>query len=202
MPSTTLDQLSSDILALQARLGRPILVAVDGRSGSGKSQLSQQLAGRVHGFHVVADDFWVGGEQHEWVSRTPEERWAGPIDWRRLRSEVLEPLLRGEPASWRPFNWAAGSGLAEQPISCAGTPVVVVDGAYSSRPELIDLVDVAVLVVVDDATRRSRLRAREGADRMAVWHETWDVAEDHYFRNVRPPEVFDAVIDTGAHTTA
>lgn len=194
MPVTTLERLASDVLALQARLARTVLIAVDGRSGSGKTRLSGQLAERVGGCHVVADDFWVGGEQDEWLARTPEQRAAGPVDWRRLRSEVLEPLLRGEQASWRPFDWETGSGLAEQPITCAGTPVIVVDGAYSSRPELADLIDMTVLVVVDDETRRLRLRLREGEERMAVWHQTWDLAEDHYFGNVRPPELFDAIV--------
>jgi para-aminobenzoate synthetase len=196
MPSTTLDQFSLDVLALQTSLARPILVAVDGRSGSGKTHFSQQLAERVGGCHVVADDFWVGGAEDEWRRRTPRERAAGPIDWRRLRADVPEPLLRSEPASWRPFDWEAGIGLSERTISCAGTSVIVLDGAYSSRPELADLVDVSLLLVVDDATRRSRLRAREGEERMAVWHETWDVAEDHYFEHVRPRELFDAVIET------
>ena len=178
MPSTTLDQFSLDVLALQTSLARPILVAVDGRSGSGKTHFSQQLAERVGGCHVVADDFWVGGAEDEWRRRTPRERAAGPIDWRRR------------------FDWEAGIGLSERTISCAGTSVIVLDGAYSSRPELADLVDVSLLLVVDDATRRSRLRAREGEERMAVWHETWDVAEDHYFEHVRPRELFDAVIET------
>ena len=185
-----------DLLIAEAHkpLNRPVLVAVDGRSGTGKSTLAAEVAARHGGRCVTADDFWSGGEEDYWQALPPDERADRAIDWRRLRAEVLEPLLAGCPASWRTFNWQVGEGLSDSSLACEPVPVIVLDGAYSMRPELADIVDVAVLVTLDDPERRSRLLAREGDEFMGRWHVLWDKTEDYYFTTVRPPNVFDVVI--------
>ena len=109
---------------------------------------------------------------------------------------MLEPLLAGRQARWRTFAWERGEGLSDHTIVCDPTPVIVLDGAYSTRPELADLIDVAVLLTLRDETRRMRLLAREDEAYMSRWHQLWDTAEDHYFGSIRPPEAFDVVLST------
>lgn len=176
------------------RLSRPVLVAVDGRSGTGKSTLAGALAARHRGRCVAADDSWSGGGRDHWQALAPNERADRAIDWKRLRVQVLEPLLAGRPARWRAFNWETGEGLADCARECEPAPVIVLDGAYSTRPELSDIVDVSVLLTLDDQTRRSRLMEREGDEFMGYWHGLWDAAEDYYFATVRPPSDFDIVL--------
>lgn len=77
----------------------PLLVALDGRSGVGKSTLAQFIAQEVGGVVVQGDDFFAGGPDAEWDARSVEAKVADCIDWRRLHKEVLEPLLAGLPAS-------------------------------------------------------------------------------------------------------
>ena len=72
--------------------------------------------------------------------------------------------------------------------------MVVLDGAYSTRPELADLIDLAVLVDVPAEVRHARLRAREDPDFLQHWHVRWDAAEEHYFTRVRPASSFDLVV--------
>jgi uridine kinase len=69
-------------------------------------------------------------------------------------------------------------------------PVILIDGAYSSRPELADLLDLTVLVDAPAGTRRARLALREEAGFLERWHSRWDAAETHYFTSVRPPGSF------------
>jgi uridine kinase len=183
------------IRGLMKNAGRPILVALDGRSGTGKSTIARFIASQLSGVEVTADDFWVGGYNSEWDTRTPREKAEKAIDWQKIRAEVLEPLLDGRPTSWHPFNWAAGHGLAEQTITAEPKPLIVLDGAYSTRPELSDLIDLGVLVKMpNDSHRRNRLIGREGREYMADWHNRWDVAEDYYFTEVRPKDSFDMII--------
>lgn len=78
---------------LRQRDDRPRLVAVDGRSGVGKSTLVAELALRCGGAVICADDFYAGGSDTHWLSLPPATRAAAVIDWRRLRTTVLEPLL-------------------------------------------------------------------------------------------------------------
>lgn len=177
-----------------SRTKTPLLVALDGHSGTGKSTIAKSIAEKVGGIIVEGDDFYAGDTEEEWDARTPEEKASLCIDWRRLRKEALEPLLAGKSASWRPFDWKTGKGLAEDAVTRNPASVIVLDGVYSSRPELADLVDLSILVEVQDGKRRERLVGREGFSRMKDWHRHWDVAEKHYFTKVRPPSSFDFVI--------
>lgn len=172
----------------------PLLVAFDGRSGAGKSTLAARVAGRVGGVVVEGDDFYAGGTDAEWAGRTAADKAAGCIDWRRMRVEALEPLLAGRPAVWRPFDFAAGAGLVPHTVRRDPAAVVILDGVYSARPELREIVGLAVLVdIPDDAARRRRLLLREGKAFMDAWHALWDEAEDHYCTVVRPRASFDLV---------
>ena len=120
---------------------RPILVALDGRSGTGKSTIAKKITERLGGVEIIADDFWVGGSNEEWDKRSPKEKAEMAIDWKRIRTEVLEPLLAGKSAAWHPFDWKAGYGLSQKAFRSEPKPLIVLDGAYSTRPELQDIID-------------------------------------------------------------
>ena len=72
--------------------------------------------------------------------------------------------------------------------------MVILDGAYSARPELADLFDLRVLLDAPAGLRRERLIEREGEDYREEWNARWDEAEQWYFDRVAPPESFDLVI--------
>jgi len=189
------EAIVSEIRRRMAERTTPLLVAFDGRSGSGKSTLASRVAARVAGRVVEGDDFHAGGTDADWDRRTVAEKVADCIDWRRLRIEAIEPLRSGRNAAWRPFNFETGVGLAAHTVGCGPAAVIVLDGAYSSRPVLADLLDLPVLVEAsNEAVRRQRLIAREGADFMARWHALWDAAEEYYFTHVRPRSSFDMVV--------
>jgi uridine kinase len=177
-----------------AQTASPVVVALDGRSGAGKSTLAECMANQFGGIHVDQDDFYAGGDLHAWRRLTPREKADRVIDWRRVREEVLLPLRAGRGACWRPFNWDTMVGLSPETITVPPSSIVILDGAYSARPELADLIDLSILVTLDDAVRLERLRQREGEDFVSAWQAVWDEAEDHYFGTIRPPETFDLVI--------
>ena len=183
------------------------VVAIDGRSGSGKSTVAEAVAHAIGAVIVPCDDFFAAGVSNaEWDRRTPEQRAADALDWRRLKREAIEPLRTGRAARWYAFDFLAGPRgdgtypLQRTPTERASKPVVLLDGAYSARPELADVVDLSVLVEAAPSTREARLAAREEADVLRQWHARWDLAEEHYFRHVRPPSAFDMVIQTDEGT--
>ncbi len=121
------------------------------------------------------------------------------IDWRRLRAEALEPLLARRTARWHPFDfetphpdgtYAMRTDFVERPPA----DLILLDGIYSTRAELADLIDLAVLVDVPLAVRHARLDARESAEFLAEWHARWDAAEAYYLTHVRPASAFDLVV--------
>ena len=182
---------------------RPV-VGLDGRSGAGKSTMAAAVAEglRSGGRSVVVvagDDFYAGGSAATWDGRSAEEKAASVIDWRRQRA-VLGNLRDRGAAEWRPFDWdsddwdAEPPPLAAEPVRAVGAHVIVLEGAYSCRPELADLLDLRVLLDVPDERRRRQLLGREGDEYRADWEARWSAAEDHYFGAVVPASSFDLVV--------
>ncbi len=161
------EEVISKIIELTQKKDKTILIALDGRSGTGKTTIAKYIADKLDGVEIQADNFWTGGSDDVWDKRTPQEKSDQAIDWKRMRIEVLEPLLRGKSATWHPFNWKTGIGLAEEIIEASPKRFIVLDGAYSTRPELQDIIDIGILVEVpEDSNRRNRLVKREGKEYM------------------------------------
>lgn len=178
----------------------PLLVALDGRSGTGKSILAKLIAEKTHGGVVLSDDFYSGGNDDKWEGYTPQAKVDEVVDWKRMRTEVLEPLLAGKPAFWHPLDFkpkVGWVGWKAETVSMKPAEVIILDGAYSARPELSDIVNLAVLVESPDEMRRRRLLLREGVEFMEKWHKLWDPAEDYYFTKIRPRNSFDLVLQLG-----
>jgi uridine kinase len=178
-----------------------VVVALDGGSGSGKSTLAALVAAELDAVIVPGDDFFAAEiTDAQWDLFDPEERARAAIDWRRLRHEALEPLIAGRTASWHPFDFVAGTRsdgsyrISAETAVRHPASVIVVDGAYSCRPEIADLIDVAVLVDVPVNERRRRIASRDEKAFSDAWHARWDAAEDYYFTKIRPGSSFDLVV--------
>ena len=172
----------------------PILVALDGRSAAGKSTLAAVVAPLVGAAVIDGDDFYSGGDAETWDAMSAAEKASHCIDWRRQRP-VLEKLARGETASWRPYDWEEDDGsLADDPVTCDPAPVIILDGAYSARPELADLFHLRVLLDVPADLRKKRLVQREGDGHREDWNRRWHDAEQWYFSEVMPRESFGLVV--------
>jgi uridine kinase len=152
----------------QLEKSKPLLIAIDGGSGSGKSTVASAAAEKLGAALVLGDDFFAAHITDQgWAQRDFKARAADSIDWQRLRREALEPLLAGKRARWHPFDFQSSVRsdgtyrmLAES-VECAPADVIVLDGAYSARPELSDLIDLSVLSDAPVALRHERLRTRE-----------------------------------------
>lgn len=194
---TPVEQLVEAVAAGGESFGRPLIVALDGRSGAGKSTLAAEVARRI-GAHVIeGDDFYRGGDGASWDAMSAAQKVAHCIDWRRQRP-VLESLRQSQAASWLPFDWETFDGqLAAESNSCNPADVIILEGAYSARPELADLVDLRVLLDTDAELRLARLREREGDDYRGEWEGRWSEAEAHYFGVVMRSGEFDLVLRDG-----
>lgn len=179
----------------------PLVVAFDGRSGAGKSTLASRVAEAVGAAVVLLDDFFAASIPNaEWDRMTPEERGARVFDWARVRAQAIGPLRAGKAACWHPFDFETGPradgtyGMKTAAVEVEPASVIIIDGAYSSGPQLADLVDLTVLVETSETERWARLTRREEAEFLAQWHARWTAAEDFYFSNVRPRSSFDLIV--------
>jgi hypothetical protein len=158
--------------------GRARVVAIDGRSGAGKTTLARQLAATQPRAAVVhTDDIAWFHARFDWVEL--------------MREGVLEPVHRGEPVAYRPPPWGARSrpGAVEVPAPC---DLLIVEGVGAGRRELGDLLDAAVWVQSDRDVARERGIARDGGD-VTGWDE-WQSEEVPYLERDRPWERADVIV--------
>ncbi len=166
------DAAVADFVVAIQRLGScssgPLLVALDGRSGSGKSTLAAAVGRGTGALVIDGDDFYRGGSGQYWDALDVRTKLDLVIDWPGQRA-VLERLRRFEAATWRPYDWEADDGRRHEEITAAPNDIVILDGAYSARPELTDLYTVRVVLEVSRDVRRERLLRREGLRYRAEW---------------------------------
>lgn len=108
----------------------PVL-AIDGRAGSGKSSLANQLAALLPASVIHLDDFFLPVEL-----RSPERlaEPGGNFHYERFRTEVLPCLRQAEPFSYRKFD--CGRMDYGEEVEIPSAPWLIVEGAYSLSRQL------------------------------------------------------------------
>lgn len=182
----------------------PVYVALDGRSGVGKSTVAATVKlvladADVQVAVIEGDQFYAGGSSATWDARSAEDKVANVMDWRR-QHQVLADLRNNGSATWHSFGWEATDWDADpapldpEPISMNAADIVILEGAYSARPELHELLDLLVLLNIPTDVRRQQLLDREGASYREDWERRWSEAEDLYFGQIMTPDRFDLVL--------
>jgi para-aminobenzoate synthetase len=98
---------------LRTKVRKPIVVALDGGSGAGKTTIAEILRGLTEIALVPLDDFYQTViPESEWPHKTVAERLNGVFDWPRVRSVALEPLRAGRAGRWHALDFICGLGKA------------------------------------------------------------------------------------------
>ena len=171
--------------------GHPILIALDGRCGSGKTTLAAQLAGHFPGSRIIhTDDYYLPPAR-----RVPgwEKIPCANMDLKRLRAEVLGPARAGQPFAYKAYS--CREGAYQPPIPCQPARLVIVEGSYSHHPTLASCYDLRVFVTCSKAEQACRLHAREGA-RYPAFAQRWIPLEEGYFAKYSIEESADLILDT------
>lgn len=180
-----MDSLSCVLEGIRGQHTRPVLVGIEGRSGSRKSFLSERLSKALGCSVIHGDDFYSVMPEDERAALTPEQGYALYFDWQRLRLEALNPLKARCTARFQRYDWERGSALKGW-IRVAPAEVVIVEGVYLGRPELRSFFDVLVYISTPESERRQRLKARTWDD--PAWTARWDAAEGWYHDHHEPEE--------------
>lgn len=178
--------------------GRETLVAVDGRSASGKSTVADVLAAHPRD----ADEQAV-------VVHTDDVAWhQARFDWVDLLTDhVLTPSPAGHAVHWRPPAWIEHGRVGAIEVS-ADTTLLLVEGVGAARRQLIRLFDLTVWVQSDIDAAHDRgiardriLHGRSQVDAEAERH-AWMAEELPHLATDRPWERADLVVagtDVGVH---
>ena len=159
---------------------RPVVVAIEGGAGSGKSVLGGVLK-EVYDcnlFHM--DDFFL--QMHQ---RTPE-RFAEPggnVDYERFKIEVLDQLEHPEGLWYQPYDCSVQQ-LAEK-IKVPYKDLVIIEGAYSLHPHFEDRADLAFFLEIPDEVQLERISNRNGEWMLKRFVEEWLPMERTYFEEFK-----------------
>jgi molybdenum cofactor guanylyltransferase len=183
------------------RIDRPVVIAIDGPSCSGKSVLAAAVGLRSGGSVLEGDDFYrntlPGLSAGQRAAMSEAEVVDAVIDWERLRDEGVLPLRAGQAASFQPYDWDANDGRLAPVKTIPAAKLIIVEGVYAARPELADLIDFAIYLGIDPDVRAKRYAQREDDP---GWRGFWERGEVYYFSDVRPPATFDLQLDAEALT--
>ncbi|MDQ0210649.1 aminodeoxychorismate synthase component I [Arthrobacter bambusae] len=146
----------------------PVIIAIDGRSGAGKTTLAVELAARLRMHHKVSlfhlEDIYPG--------------WNGlAAGIERYVTTVLAPLRHGDAAEWVSWDWEKhydGRNHVTLPAE-----IVIVEGVGAAANAARPMLDAVVWVDAPDDDRRHRAMARDGSSYEPFW-DSWAAQEDEW----------------------
>ena len=152
------------------------VVAIDGRSNSGKSSLAKDLeeitgAGLVH-----MDDFLMP------AGRGTVERLGlpgGNIAYDLFKEEVLSALRTGKAFSHRFFDDHKINFKKKKRVKAS--PYRIVEGSFSQHSYFGEYMDIRVFMTVDKAEQRMRVVERDGERLAPSYFGIWIPMEEEYF---------------------
>ena len=167
--SQLLDELAARISRIE--LPHPIRVAIDGVDAAGKTTLAQELVGplQAHGRPVIRvsiDGFHNPARiRHSRGSTSPEGYYYDSFDYRRLTESLLAPLGPGGSRQYRSGIFDYRTDLdVQSPIRVADeNAVLLFDGVFLLRPELMEYWDFTVFVEAAFETTLARAVQRDAA---------------------------------------
>jgi energy-coupling factor transporter ATP-binding protein EcfA2 len=160
-----------------------LVLAVDGRSSSGKTTLAERMHGALPNSTVVhTDDLAWSHSRFGWSDL--------------LIDGVLEPFSCGELVRFRPPSWAEHGrpGSIEVAATCA---VLIIEGVGAGRVEAGQLLDSLVWVQADrhEAEQRSLARiGQPGGARTVGNYRDWMAEEEPFLAHQRPWERADLLV--------
>jgi uridine kinase len=189
------------------KVTHPTRVAVDGPPAAGKTTLADELAAvlRVQGRNVIRAT--IEGFLFPQVRRyrlgeySPEGCYLETHDYGSLNRVLLDPL---GPDGDRLFQQAVYDRSTDTALSLPVTTapddaVLVFDGVFLLRPELLDRWDLRVLVSTAFETTVARALIRERAALPATtierrWRDRYIPSQEFYFATVHPADKADIVV--------
>lgn len=162
----------------------PVILAIDGRCGSGKTTLAGMIAQRYRAEVIHMDDFFLQKDQ-----RTPERlaEPGGNVDRERFRREVILPILEGKD-QFEYQRYDCSRQEFGETVRIVKSPLIVIEGAYSCHPYFGDIYDIRIFMDVDPAEQRRRILSRNGLEMLPRFVSEWIPMEELYFKTFRIKE--------------
>jgi uridine kinase len=159
--------------------GQTRVIAIDGRSGSGKTSLAAELRDAIGAPVVTLEDLYGGWDGLE-----------RGIDL--LLSEVLKPLRAGRAARVPRYDWIARAWAAPWVLEPPGT--LILEGVGAGARRVAGYASVLVWMEATESVRKKRALDRDG-ETFALYWGSWAAQEDAMLAREHTPDRADLIID-------
>ena len=168
-----------------------LIIAIDGRCGSGKSWLARLLSGVYPCSVVHMDDFFLRPEQRK------EERLkeiGGNVDRERFLEEVARPLMNGRK-SFEYQRYDCVRQKLTDSVKIQRKKLLVVEGTYSCHPLFSHLYDLKIFLNIESGAQRERILKRNGDYMLRRFISEWIPKEEEYFQTFGIREACDIIFE-------
>lgn len=170
--------------------GTPLVIAIDGRSASGKTTLANQLKIILNAQVIHMDDFFLP------LAMRTEMRYneaGGNVHYERFKEEVLPNLKKPNAFSYRIFDCKKkcfnGNRMVWENSSWR-----IVEGAYSHHRQFGNYADLKIFYDIDPAEQMRRINNRNGAHAAKAFQSKWIPLEEKYIRTFSVDKNADLII--------
>ncbi len=189
----------------QVQPGSHALIALDGFDGAGKSHLSDEIAEHAQAVggrpvvQVSIDGFHHSRAVRREAGPGPEGFYRGSYRYPEFRRYVVEPLRRGAPITPAIWNVALDKPVSAEPMAVPPHGIVLVDGIFLHRPELIDVWDATIWLevpfVISVPRGNARFAGRHDPDPEAASNHRYVHGQRLYLQEADPRSRADWVFD-------
>ena len=174
-PTATIRQAISD---RGPACGSTTIIAIDGRSGAGKTEFAIGLSHELGCELISLESAYPG--------------WDGLDAGISAMAEALEVLATGAPASLAQWDWHRSEPAA--PIMLEPTELLIIEGVGAGASRLRPFLSFLAWLDAPVEVRRERATLRDGDD---SWWATWAAQEEKYLAANRPQDHADLFLPTG-----
>ena len=160
--------------------GDTCVIAIDGRSASGKTTLATAVAARLDGAPIIHLEDLYGG-------------WDGLSNGvLRAQVDALMPLSQRQTTKVPAYNWTTKAWGPETTLDAP--PFLIVEGCGAGSVGLANWTSVLVWVETDAESRKARAQQRPDWTDFAPRWDAWAAQEDEHIAQNKPADRADLVV--------
>ena len=161
-PDDEVKPILAEISEISSLNARPILIAIDGPAGSGKTSLANQLASNLKSATTIhMDDLYNGWEDALTATLT-----------RHLEEWVLDPLTQHQSVKYQKFDWITSE--YGPTVEVSDVELLILEGVGAAQARIRQQADLTIWIEVGAQIGLARVLNRDGAQilpYMLKWQE-------------------------------
>lgn len=195
--------LCQKILTFEGR----VLVGIDGKDASGKTRFADGFATYLAAhterqvMRVSLDDFFNPRRIRKQNPDEPRGCYEDTFDYSAIRNKLLVPFKSKGEYVEKTFDYNLDAYVKAEEKCATPETILVIDGVFLQRAEMVDFWDVVVLlrvegdVAIERGTRRDAERIGDYGSARKKFTERYIASQKLYYDECHPEEKADIVVD-------